>query len=69
ENYGRSWCLALFGYAEALPVILRDLVGILEQPPAAVFDQGRRLQADAVRPGADEILIRQLLRRLPVLLE
>ena len=25
ENYGRSWCLALFGYAEALPVILRDL--------------------------------------------
>ena len=69
ENYGRSWCLALFGYAEALPVILRDLKGILKQPPAAVFDQGRRLLADAVRPGADEILIRQLLRRLPVLLE
>ncbi len=67
DDLGGSWCLALFGYAEALPLVLQDLLDELKQPPVAAFDGGRRLFDEAKVPGADELLIRQLLRRLPVL--
>lgn len=68
ENHGQSWCLTLFGYAEALPLILRDLTEILKAPPPAAFDEGCRLHSEAAMAGADEMLIRQMLRRLPLLL-
>lgn len=69
EDHGRSWSLALIGYAQALPLILRDLLAVLKTPPAGAFDECARLLSKAERPCADEILIRQLLRRIPVLLE
>ncbi|MCQ4295213.1 pyrroloquinoline quinone biosynthesis protein PqqF [Pseudomonas stutzeri] len=68
EDYGRSWCLMLFGHAEALPLILRDLLGVLRAPATAAFDEGRRLHSEAATSGADEMLIRQMLRRIPLLL-
>jgi len=51
-----------------LPVILRDLTDILKAPSPAAFNEGHRLCYESVTSGADEILIRQLLRRLPLLL-
>ncbi|WP_312723779.1 pyrroloquinoline quinone biosynthesis protein PqqF [Stutzerimonas kunmingensis] len=68
DDHGHSWCLRLCGYAEALPVILRDLTDILKAPSPAAFNEGHRLRYESVTSGADEILIRQLLRRLPLLL-
>ncbi|MCQ4324074.1 pyrroloquinoline quinone biosynthesis protein PqqF [Stutzerimonas stutzeri] len=69
ENHGHGWCLTLFGYAEALPVVLRDLLDVLAKPPASVFGEGQRLAVEAQRPGADELLLRQLMRQLPLLLD
>ena len=69
EDHGRSWCLSLVGHAEAAPIILRDLLRVLKAPPASAFDEGSRLLSKAETPCADEILIRQLLRRIPALLE
>ncbi|WP_313025974.1 pyrroloquinoline quinone biosynthesis protein PqqF [Pseudomonas lopnurensis] len=69
ENHGRSWCLALFGHGEALPVVLRDLLEVLAMPPASAFDEGQRLAVEAQEPSADELLLRQLMRRLPLLLD
>jgi coenzyme PQQ biosynthesis probable peptidase PqqF len=67
DDLGDSWCLALFGFAAALPLVVHDLLDVLKAPPIAVFDDGQRLSGGAQVPGADELLIRQLLRRLPTL--
>ncbi|MBK3867483.1 pyrroloquinoline quinone biosynthesis protein PqqF [Pseudomonas stutzeri] len=69
DDYGRSWCLALIGYAEALPLVLRDLLEVLQAPPVDAFAEGNRLHGAGRTPSADEILIRQLMRRVPMLLE
>lgn len=69
DDLGGSWCLALFGYAKALPLVLHDLLDVLKMPRVAAFSDGQRLFDEAKVPGADEILIRQLLRRLPMLAE
>lgn len=68
DDHGRNWCLTLFGYAEALPLILRDLVDLIKAPPPAAFEEGRRLCNEAATSSADEMLIRQMLRRLPLVL-
>lgn len=68
DDHGHSWCLALVGYAEALPLIIRDLTDVLKAPLPVAFDEGRRLYNEAATSGADEMLIRQMLRRLPLVL-
>lgn len=69
DDLGSSWSLMLFGYAEALPLVLQDLLDVLKAPPIEAFDNGQRLLGEATAPGANELLIRQLLRRLPMLVE
>jgi len=68
DDHGHSWCLTLAGYAEALPLILRDLTDILKAPLTVAFEEGRRLGDEAATSNADEMLIRQMLRRLPLVL-
>src|SRR5690606_5959431 len=68
EDYGSSWCLSLFGYAAALPRIAGDLLALLHEPPASAFASAQRQLAAADRLNGDELLIRQLIRRLPRLL-
>lgn len=69
EDFGGSWCLALFGYAEALSLVLQDLLPVLRAPSPDAVREGLRLFDEARSPSADELLIRQLMRRLPLLLE
>ena len=66
DDHGRSWCLTLFGYAEALPLVLRDVLAVMGAPTAAAFIEGQRTHHEAATAGTDEMLLRQLLRRLPL---
>lgn len=68
DDLGDAWCLSLVGFAEAIPAILTDLSQLLRHPPEASFSQGERLAAREVALAGDEMLIRQLLDRLPRLL-
>lgn len=68
EDFGSAWCLSLFGYAAALPVIVRDLSVLLREPSPENFAAGPEATAAAVRLNGDELLVRQLIRRLPRLL-
>lgn len=69
EDLGRSWSLSLSGFAEALPMICMDLCKLLAAPPQAGFAVGIRLAQTQDRLAGDEMLIRQLIRRLPRLLD
>ncbi|NHC10296.1 pyrroloquinoline quinone biosynthesis protein PqqF [Stutzerimonas degradans] len=68
EDFGNGWCLSLFGYAAALPVIADDLLKLLSEPPASAYVDGGRQFAEAARLHGEELLIRQLIGRLPRLL-
>ncbi|WP_213663270.1 pyrroloquinoline quinone biosynthesis protein PqqF [Stutzerimonas stutzeri] len=68
EDFGTGWCLSLFGYAAALPVIAGDLLKLLSEPPASAYVDGGRQFAEAARLHGEELLIRQLIGRLPRLL-
>jgi coenzyme PQQ biosynthesis probable peptidase PqqF len=67
EDIGTVWSLGLLGFADAIPAIAGDLALLMAKPPAVSIAQGRRLaERDAL--GGDDMLIRQLLQRLPRLL-
>lgn len=68
EDMGNVWNLELQGFAEAIPAIAGDLALLLAEPPAVSLAQGRRLAGLDVALGGDDMLIRQLLQRLPRLL-
>ena len=68
EDFGNGWCLSLFGYAAALPIIAGDLLKLLSEPPASAYVDGGRQFAEAARLHGEELLIRQLIGRLPRLL-
>lgn len=68
EDMGDVWNLELQGFAEAIPAIAGDLALLLAEPPAASLAQGRRLVERDAALGGDDMLIRQLLQRLPRLL-
>ncbi len=68
EDLGEGWCLSLEGFAEAIPMILGDISRLLLEPPAESFPLGDRLAEREVALGDGEMLIRQLLKRLPRLL-
>ncbi|WP_314018616.1 pyrroloquinoline quinone biosynthesis protein PqqF [Stutzerimonas degradans] len=68
EDFGNGWCLSLFGYAAALPVIADDLLKLLSEPPDSAYVDGGRQFAEAARLHGEELLIRQLIGRLPRLL-
>lgn len=68
EDFGNGWCLSLFGYAAALPVIAGDLLKLLGEPPDSAYVDGGRQFAEAARLHGEELLIRQLIGRLPRLL-
>lgn len=68
EDFGQSWSLSLSGFAEALPVIINDLSLLLVEPAPESFEQGAQLALRAQGLDGDEMLIRQLIKRLPRLL-
>ncbi|WP_407290636.1 pyrroloquinoline quinone biosynthesis protein PqqF [Stutzerimonas zhaodongensis] len=68
EDMGRAWTLCLSGFAEAIPAILSDLLQRFSEPPRSAFIQGEALAQQEASLGSDEMLIRQLFRRLPRLL-
>ncbi len=68
EDFGNGWCLSLFGYAAALPVIADDLLKLLSEPPVGAYVDGGRQFGEAARLHGEELLIRQLIGRLPRLL-
>lgn len=68
EDMGSVWSLGLQGFAEAIPAIAGDLALLLAEPPAVSLAQGRRLAERDAALGGDDMLIRQLLQRLPRLL-
>jgi coenzyme PQQ biosynthesis probable peptidase PqqF len=68
DNLGDSWTLALSGFAEAIPTILGDISRLLTEPPVASFVRGGQLSERAGALGGDDMLIRQLIKRLPRLL-
>ncbi|AHL75592.1 pyrroloquinoline quinone biosynthesis protein PqqF [Stutzerimonas stutzeri] len=68
EELGDGWCLSLVGFAEAIPTILGDISQLLLEPPAESFPLGDQLAEREAALGDGEMLIRQLLRRLPRLL-
>ncbi|EIK53667.1 pyrroloquinoline quinone biosynthesis protein F [Stutzerimonas stutzeri TS44] len=68
EDFGNGWCLSLFGYAAALPVITDDLLKLLGEPPVGAYVDGDRQFAETARLHGEELLIRQLIGRLPRLL-
>lgn len=65
EDMGHSWTLSLCGFAEAVPPILRDVAYLLAEPPEASLAQVARLAEQHRSLGQDEMLLRQLLSRLP----
>lgn len=69
EDLGSSWSLSLSGFAEVLPVIAIDLCRLFAAPPQASFTAGIRLAQTQDQLAGDEMLIRQLIRRLPRLLD
>lgn len=69
EDLGSSWSLGLSGFAEVLPAICMDLCELLAAPPPACFDVGIRLAQAQDQLAGDELLIRQLIRRMPSLLD
>lgn len=68
EDLGHGWLLSLYGIAEAIPLILKDLAALLAKPPQTSLAQGPQLAERAFRLGGDELPIRQLLTLLPRLL-
>ena len=69
EDLGSSWSLSLSGFAEALPAIGADLCKLFAAPPRACFAAGVRLAQAQDRLAGDEMLIRQLIRQMPRLLD
>lgn len=69
EDLGSSWCLCLSGYAQALPAIGVDLCALLAAPPRVCFAEGVRLAEKQGQLAGDEMLIRQVIRQLPRLLD
>lgn len=65
EDLGQGWLLSLYGIAEAIPLILRDLGVLLARPPQASLAQGLQMVERAFRLGGDDLPIRQLLTLLP----
>ncbi|WP_280286686.1 pyrroloquinoline quinone biosynthesis protein PqqF [Pseudomonas sp. BN415] len=61
--------LDLLGNATALRQVIVDLLPVLQAPPCWALAQGPRLQRSAMCRQAGELPIRQLLQRLPELLE
>lgn len=68
DDFGDGWCLALKGFAEAIPMVLADLASIVRCPAEESFDEGQRLAGRAAALGGDGLLLRQLLEHLPRLL-
>ena len=68
EDLGEGWCLSLEGFAEAIPTILADISRLVLEPPAESFSLGTMLAEREAALGDGEMLIRQLLKRLPRLL-
>lgn len=68
EDMGDVWSLGLQGFAEAIPAIARDTLRLIVELPATALAQGNRLAEREAGLGGDEMLIRQLLRRLPQLM-
>ena len=68
EDLGNAWLLRLYGIAEAIPLIVKDLGALLAKPPQTSLDQGPQLAERAFRLGGDELPIRQQLALLPRLL-
>jgi len=68
EDIGDAWGLALLGFTEAIPAVLADLMQIFAEPQSAAFAEGEILARRDASLSGDQILIRQLLRRLPRLL-
>ncbi len=68
DDLGDAWTLSLEGAAEAIPLILADIAELMREPAEASFIQGQRLAEREVSLGGDEMLIRQLLDRMPRLL-
>lgn len=65
EDLGHCWTLSLRGFAEAAPRILQDIAHVLAEPPKASLAQGARVAEQADALGQDEMLLRQLLDRMP----
>lgn len=63
EDCDGGWNLKLHGVAEVLPQVLDDLAGLLQAPPPAALAEALGRQAGEDDGG--EMLIRQLLQRLP----
>ncbi len=68
EDFGSAWVLRLEGYAEAVPSILDEIIGLFTAPPARAIIEGRRHADKQASLRGDEMLLRQLLDRLPRLL-
>ncbi|MCQ4310386.1 pyrroloquinoline quinone biosynthesis protein PqqF [Pseudomonas stutzeri] len=68
DDLGDSWTLGLSGFAEAIPTILGDISQLLVEPPVASFVQGVQMAERAGTLSGDDMLIRQLIKRLPRLL-
>lgn len=68
EDFGSSWSLALVGYAPVLPQIAADLLPRLGQLPPAVLAEGQAQAGRAYELDGQQLLVRQLLGRLPRLL-
>jgi coenzyme PQQ biosynthesis probable peptidase PqqF len=68
EDVGSTWHLRLEGFAEAIPTILSDTMAVFVSPSVVSFDDGKRHAIDHSALRGDEMLLRQLLDRLPQLL-
>lgn len=68
EDLGDRWSLGLSGYADAIPAILTDVASLLAELPPASLEAGAVLAERARTLGNENMLIRQLLMRLPAVL-
>lgn len=68
EDLGDRWVLRLEGYADVIPAILLETIAIFAGLPAQAILEGRRLAAEQLSLHGDQMLLRQMLERLPRLL-
>lgn len=68
EDLGDLWVLRLEGYAEVIPEILRETMAIFAAPPAQAIIEGRRHADEQGSVRGDQMLLKQMLERLPRLL-
>ncbi len=65
ENQGNQWLLTLTGLAEPLPGIFKAVLNVMATPPSTSWVQGLHHQHNEQQRISGELLIRQLLHRLP----